>query len=89
MLRDSSLKAVACCSYGGVVGIDSKGARLPRSIPLFTAHCPRDRALCRQLQKTGIASINTKSSNNEIKLLEIEKVLEPSEPGHQNQIIDE
>jgi hypothetical protein len=41
------------------------------------------------IQKTGIASLNTKSSNNEIKLLEIEKVLEPSEPGHQNQIIDE
>jgi hypothetical protein len=83
MLLDSSLKTVACRSYGGAVHIDSKGARLPRSVPLFTAHCPRDRAFTNSFKRLVLPA-STKLSNNEIKLLEIERVLRiwSSEPNN-------
>lgn len=81
------IKTVACFRCGAAAHIDSKGARLPHSVPLFTAHCPRDRAFTDSVKRLLLPSINTKSSNNESKLLE-KKVLEPSESGHRNKIID-
>jgi hypothetical protein len=66
--------------YGAVVHIDFKGARLPHSVPLFTAHCPRDRAFAGSVKRLLLLASTQSRQTMSLNYWRSKRPLNPQNP---------
>src|SRR3984885_9906512 len=72
-----------CCLFsatGAVVHIDSKDARLPHSVPLFTAHCPRDRAFAGSVKRLLLLASTQSRQTMSLNYWRSKRSLSPQNP---------